>query len=119
MLINGRSMTPEILTWLEQIRERIEEIEEDVASVGFAAFLGSRPLKRSAERNIEEIGEAMMRILRADPDIAISEARRIVSTRNRLAHDYDRISHDILWLIIERDIPTLKEEVEALLRTHG
>jgi uncharacterized protein with HEPN domain len=112
-------MTPEILTWLEQIRERIEELEEDVASAGFSAFLASRPLKRSAERNIEEIGEAMLRILRAEPDVAISEARRIVSTRNRLAHDYDKISHDILWLIIERDIPILRAEVEALLRQHG
>jgi uncharacterized protein with HEPN domain len=112
-------MDPEVLTWLEQIRERIIELEEDVASVEFSAFLAARPLKRSAERNIEEIGEAMGRILRTMPDIAISEAKRIVSARNRLAHDYDRISHDILWLIIERDIPTLKEEVEALLRQHG
>jgi uncharacterized protein with HEPN domain len=112
-------MDPEVLTWLEQIRERIIELEEDVASVGFGAFLASRPLKRSAERNIEEIGEAMGRILRTTPDIAISEAKRIVSARNRLAHDYDRISHDILWLIIERDLPTLKLEVEALLRQHG
>ena len=106
-------MAPEVLTWLEHIRERIIELEEDVAKAGYDHFQVRRPLKRSAERNIEEIGEAMVRILRAEPEIGISEARRIVSLRNRLAHDYEYISHEILWLIIERDIPTLKTDVRS------
>ncbi len=49
----------------------------------------------------------------------ITDARRIVSLRNRLAHEYDDVSHDLLWLIIENDLPILKQEIEELLRLHG
>ena len=112
-------MQPDVLLWLESIRQRIIELDEDVVAEGFENFSRSRPLQRSAERNIAAIGESMKKILRSEPQIMISEARRIVSTRNRLAHEYDDVSHDLLWLILERDIPALKKEVEELLRQHG
>ena len=45
--------------------------------------------KRAVERNIEIIGEAMNHILKLEPDIPISDSRRIVDTRNRIIHGYE------------------------------
>jgi uncharacterized protein with HEPN domain len=64
--------------------------------------------KRAVERNIEIIGEAMSRILKAEPNIKISNTRKIVDTRNRIAHGYDSVSEDILWGIIIRNLPSLE-----------
>ena len=59
-------------------------------------------------RNLELIGEAATHV----PD-TIREAhpevpwRTLVGTRNRIAHGYLGIDDDIIWDIIQNDIPTL------------
>lgn len=58
----------------------------------------------------------MMRILRVDPDISITDTRKIIDTRNRIIHGYDSVSEDILWGIIMRNLPILQKEVEQLLK---
>lgn len=67
------------------------------------------------ERNIEIIGESMNRIIKIDPQIPISDTRKIVDTRNRIIHGYDSVSADILWAIVIRNLPVLSAEVNALL----
>ena len=82
----------------------------------FQDFQNDLKSKRAIERNLEIIGEAVNRILAVNPEIEISNSRRIVDTRNRIAHGYDSVSDDIIWAIIIRDLPKLREEVEQLLR---
>jgi uncharacterized protein with HEPN domain len=72
--------------------------------------------RKAIERNIEIIGEALNRILKAYPDISISDSRKIVDTRNRIIHGYDSITPDILWLIIKQSLPVLRNEVAELLK---
>lgn len=67
------------------------------------------------ERNIEIIGEAMSRILKVNPQIEISNSRKIVDARNKLIHGYDEISDDVIWGIVVNNLPILKSEVENLL----
>jgi uncharacterized protein with HEPN domain len=70
--------------------------------------------RKAVERNIEIIGEAINRILKEDPNIAISDSRKIVDTRNRIIHGYDTLTADILWLIIKRSIPNLHKEIKKI-----
>lgn len=65
------------------------------------------------ERNIEIIGEAVNRIVKSK-ESEIENARRIIATRNRIAHEYDKISNEIIWTIISRELPKLKEEIKNL-----
>ena len=51
-----------------------------------------------------------------DIGTAIDEINSIVSTRNRVIHDYAAVTDDILWKIVINDLPKLKEEVSALLK---
>lgn len=57
----------------------------------------------------------MNRILGQNPDIQISNARKIVDSRNRISHGYDSVSDDIIWAIVVRDLPVLKLKIEQLL----
>jgi len=73
---------------------------------------------RSAmERQFEIIGEALSRLLKADPATAarISEQRRIIGFRNVLIHGYDAVDDAITWRIIREKLPVLLSEVNVLL----
>jgi uncharacterized protein with HEPN domain len=109
-------MENEIKTWLEDITNAIQEIVEFLPEKKiFSEFQKDLKTKRAIERNLEIIGEAINRILKADPEIKITHARKIVDTRNRISHGYDTVSDDIIWAIVIRDLDFLKQEVEDLL----
>lgn len=57
----------------------------------------------------------MNRILRLNPDISITSARKIVDTRNYVIHSYDSLIPEILWAIVVNHLPRLRAEVDHLL----
>lgn len=73
-------------------------------------------LQDAVERNIEIIGEAMNKLLNIEPQINISNTRRIVDARNKIIHGYDEIENVQIWNIIINHLPTLKREVEQFLK---
>ena len=110
-------MDDEIKTWLFDIKMAIIEIESFFEE-GMKLYENYRQdikTKRAVERNLEIIGEAVNRILDKDDSINLSNARKIVDTRNRIIHGYDTVSDDIIWGIIINHLPKLKKEVEDLL----
>ena len=110
-------MDIEVRTWLKDIEQSISEIYEFLpAPINYLLFEKDLKTKKAVERNIEIIGEALNRILKVNPEIGISNSRKIVDTRNRITHGYDSVSADVLWLIIVRHLPTLQKEVEELLK---
>ena len=109
-------MQKEVKVWLSDIKQAIGEINSFLPEKKiFQDFQNDLKLRRAIERNIEIIGEATNRILNLDPAIPISGARKIVDTRNRIAHGYDSVSDEIIWAIIIRELPKLDAEVSRLL----
>lgn len=39
----------------------------------------------------------------------------MIALRNILVHAYAKVDHRVLWNIVERDLPALRREVDALL----
>ena len=72
-------------------------------------------LQDAVERNLEIIGEAVNSLLKIDPEIDISNARRIVDARNKIIHGYDEIENTQVWGIIINHLPVLLDEAERLL----
>jgi len=103
---------------LEDILMAIDEIEIffETFPKRYDVFVNNLLLRRGVERNIEIIGEAMSRILKTNNTIQISNARKIVDTRNYIIHGYDTLAVDILWSIVVNHLPLLKNEVEELLK---
>ncbi|MDI9606207.1 MAG: DUF86 domain-containing protein [Bacteroidota bacterium] len=102
---------------LEDILIAIDEIDSFFVDVPktYDEFLNNLVIRRAVERNIEIIGEAMNRILKSNADIIITNARKIVDTRNYVIHGYDSLLPDILWSIVVNHLPLLKDEVKGLL----
>ncbi len=110
-------MNNEIKTCLFDILNSIKEIESYFVDgkKRFEDYASDTRTKRAVERNLEIIGEAVKRIKLKDEQINLSNVRKIIDTRNRIIHGYDTVSDDVIWGIIIKHIPKLKEEVEKLL----
>ncbi len=110
-------MDSDIKTWLYDISNAIDEIESyflDRPKL-YAEYQKDLRTKRAVERNIEIVGEAMNRILKHKHSIEVTNARKIVDTRNRISHGYDTVSDEHIWSIVINHLPHLKSEVEKLL----
>jgi len=108
-------MDRRIKKYLFDISAAIESIEEYVGSPKmFANYEKNRLLQQAVERNLEIIGEATKRILEIDPNINISNARKIISARNRIIHGYDDIDNTEIWSIVINSLPILKKEIDEL-----
>lgn len=107
----------DILACLKDIEQSIIEINEFLPEErNFFTFQKDLKTRKAIERNIEIIGEAMDRILKADPNFQITDSRKIVDTRNRIIHGYDSVSADVIWLIVNRYLPIIQIEVQELLK---
>ena len=110
-------MEHDIKACLKDIEQAILEIYEFLPKEkNFFEFQKDLKTRKAVERNIEIIGEAMDRILKMDPNIHISDSRKIVDTRNRIIHGYDVVSNDVIWLIVNKSLPILEVEVKKLLK---
>ena len=109
-------MQPEILKYLFDIQSSIHAIQEfTIGCKSFIEFDQNKLVKRGVERELEIIGEAVNRILKFNPKIQISNARRIVNLRNFVIHSYDNVDSIIIWGLLKKDLPLLETEVSKLL----
>lgn len=109
-------MDNKVNAWLEDIIRSIDEIFEFLPEKrDFFEFQKDLKTKKAVERNIEIIGEAVNRITNyKNVEIKIQNAKQIIGTRNRIAHEYDNISDEVIWTIIVRELPKLKKEIIKL-----
>jgi uncharacterized protein with HEPN domain len=112
-------MQNEIKTWLADIKKAITEINDFLPTKkDFFQFKRDLKTKRAIERNVEIIGEAANRILKVQPNIPITDVKKIIDTRNRIIHGYESVSDDVIWSIIIRHLPKLEEEVTSILNQY-
>lgn len=101
--------------YLRHIRECIRRIEEDVAG-GKETFLSSHTLQDAVLRNLQTMSESAQRLSDAVkmvyPQI---EWRRISAFRNVLVHNYLGIDLEIVWEIVQHDVPELRRVILAAL----
>lgn len=111
-------MDNKINAWLEDILRSIDEIYDFLPEKrDFIEFQKDLKTKKAVERNIEIIGEAVNRISNYRfSDSEIKNAKQIIGTRNRIAHEYDNISDEVIWTIVIRELPKLKEEIIKLMK---
>lgn len=102
---------------LTDIIEAILSIDEHLEGKRiFAEYKANKTKRRAVERELEIIGEAVNKLLKISPDIAISYARIIVDLRNKVIHAYDNVNDMLIWNVVMNHIPVLKNEVEELLK---
>jgi len=97
---------------LSDILRAIDLIEQFSASVNsFQEYLLDLKSQSAIERQLSIIGEAVIQFDRLQPDSTLENARKIAGFRNRLIHTYNAVDPSMIWAIIKKHLPLLKEEV--------
>jgi uncharacterized protein with HEPN domain len=100
--------------YLSDILLYIEELETFSDNISLDNI--SRPINKwSVERALSIIGEALSKAEKIDSNLPITNIKQIVGLRHILVHDYDKIDAPRLFLILQKNLPLLKDEVEKLL----
>lgn len=109
-------MRHRLLKYILDIESVIQEIEivKSKASNDFTVFKSDIILQRAIERDLEIIGEAVRHILEIEPSIKITSAKNIIGLRNIIVHAYDSVEPEMIWGIIQNNIPKLSDELVGL-----
>lgn len=104
-------------------RERLRDILEAIAQIekyaiqGYEAFDNDELLQIWVIHHLQIVGEASRSLsngfIAQHTDVPWAS---IIEFRNILVHEYFRINPDIVWSIIERDLPDFKTKVEIILQ---
>jgi len=81
----------------------------------FSVYQDDIKTQSAVERQLAIIGEAINKLLQEDPTITLSHAKQIIDLRNRIIHSYDNIDTTIVWTILNKYLPLLKQEIKDLL----
>jgi uncharacterized protein with HEPN domain len=102
--------------YLRHIAECIRRIEDNISG-GRDLFLTTHAFQDATLRNLQTLSEATQRLSdalkSAHPEI---EWARIGAFRNVLVHNYLGIDLELVWKIIENDVPELKRAVTEMLQ---
>jgi uncharacterized protein with HEPN domain len=102
--------------YLRHMAECIRRIEENVAG-GRAEFLSSHIVQDATLRNLQTMSEAAQRISDAaksqQPQV---EWVKIAAFRNVLVHNYLGIDLELVWQVIENDLPELRRAITEMIQ---
>lgn len=100
---------------IEDIWEAVEKIERYVSGLNRDAFVKDDKTVDSVVRNLEIIGEAANR-LPQDFKTQHSDIDwpKVIGLRHRIVHDYFNIDVEIVWEIIQKDLPAFKSKLSPI-----
>ncbi|MCH7666488.1 MAG: DUF86 domain-containing protein [Acidobacteria bacterium] len=100
--------------YLRHILDAIQSIEQYVAE-GRDAFMGDPMRQDAVMRRLEIIGEATKQLSQETTAKRLEIPwRRVAGLRDRLIHGYASVDLDTVWEVTVRDLPSLRDAVEAL-----
>jgi uncharacterized protein with HEPN domain len=102
----------------ERLLDILEAIErtEKYAEQGRSVFENDELVQVWTLHHLQIIGEAARSL---EPDIRETFPEipwtKIIGMRNVLVHHYFEIDTEIVWSVVEKDLPLLKKQIQALL----
>ena len=106
------------LIYLNHILDCINDIEAFVVDFTEETFIQDKKTFNSSIRMFEIIGEATKRV---SADLKTKnnyiQWKEIAGLRDVLIHDYQGVDLPAVWKIIQNDIPTLKTNIELIIKT--
>lgn len=110
-------MRPESRKLLWDALQAAERIGRFIANKHFEDYCADEQLRSAVERQFEIAGEALAQLSKFDPQTVarIPESPRIIAFRNALIHGYSTVDNQLVWGIVERNLPPFRAALEGLL----
>jgi uncharacterized protein with HEPN domain len=109
----------EVYLW--DITDSCQAILGYVHNSSLSDFKQNRMLRRAVERELSIVGEAVSQATHHFPKLeeSIGSARQIVGFRNRVVHEYAEVDTEIVWAIVQNEVPQILEKSDSLLKESG
>ncbi len=105
--------------YLLHIRDAIHRIIEYTAE-GEGAFFASAKTQDAVVRNLEIIGEAAKNLSEGLKTRHASVPwKRIAGMRDKMIHEYFGVNLQLVWQVVERELPQLKAATESIVHDLG
>lgn len=105
--------------YIQDMLEYCNRIEEFNAGHTRESFLSDVQLQFATLRGLEIVGEASKQLLDVLPDAAARfpqlDFQVMYALRNKLIHGYSTVNMEIIWDVVEKDIPELRPVLESIL----
>lgn len=104
------------LVYVDDILAAIVKINRFCKAVKKDDFMRNELLMDAVVRNLEIIGEASSKL--TDPfkkKHREIEWRKIIGMRNRIIHAYDTVDFEIVWDVVQEDLPVLKKKLKRIV----
>ena len=110
-------MRLEVKKYLFDIQHAAELVVRFTRGKDFTDYQQEPMLRLAVERALTIIGEALSQLAKIDPDLAaqLQDYQRIIAFRNVLIHAYAEVDDRIVWEVIQRKVPALREQAAGLL----
>ncbi len=94
------------------------QIQMFVYGVDYSSYRKNTMLRSAVERQLGIIGEALNRIRKADPELAVQipDIHRIIGLRNVLIHGYTIVDDSVVWTAATRHVAELRDTIDTLLQ---
>lgn len=100
-------------TFVGHILESIEYIESYTKAMSFDDFEGSVQLQDAVIRRLEVIGEAVKNIPEDYRErLGTASWKQMAGMRDVLIHEYFGVDLELIWKVVQRDLPQLKQLLE-------
>ncbi len=100
---------------IQHILLAIEKVQSCTAGLSYEAFENDWIVVDAVQMNLLVIGEAARYIpdfvILSYPEIPWAEMRGL---RNVLAHEYDRVDVDIIWRVIQEELPPIIPKLQQV-----
>lgn len=104
--------------YVHHMRDATDRIQRYTSDKSQLDFTTDEQLQDAVVRNIEIIGEAARNVSLHAPEFAQQNAQipwaALYAMRNRVSHGYWTIDLAVVWQVIQRDLPELKELLQQL-----
>ena len=108
------------IDYLQDMLEAISRMSNYCKQLPYEEFLEDPRTQDAVVRNLEIIGEAVKNLNESlkekHSDIPW---KSIAGIRDRLIHDYFGVNLDIVWGVVQEDIPNLKLKVKSILERNN
>ncbi len=108
------------LVFIHHMLDHAREAREMTTNRSRGDLDSDRMLNLALVRLMEVVGEASRRVQDGFRSLHPHVPwRETTDFRNRLIHGYDQINFDVLWDIIQEDLPPLIEQLETIIAEEG
>src|SRR3989344_4926821 len=103
-------MSEKDAVYLQHILDSIRDIENSAGNLSKEEFQKSKDIRDACIRRLEIIGEAAKNLSQEIRDKSpLVEWKKIIGARDLVIHSYFRVDLDVVWGIINKDLPVLKK----------